>query len=89
MTIKDIIQILIDLVQASIPIAMMVALLIFFWGVFMAFGTTDDVAKRTESRNMIMWSLIALFVVATLGGIIGVATETFRLDSGGTGYSRR
>ena len=77
MTLTSIINSLTALIGATIPIAAALALFFFFWGIFMAFGNTDNVDKRAEVRQTIMWSLIALFVIFTLGGLIAVFTSTF------------
>lgn len=77
MDLRDIIEVLTDLVGAVIPIAVALALLAFFWGIFQAFGKVESVDKRTEARQTIVWSLVALFVVVTLGGIIAVFLGTF------------
>jgi uncharacterized membrane protein len=87
MTITSIIQLITSIINSTIPIAAGVALLAFFWGVFQAFGKIDAVDKRAEARQTIFWSLIALFVIVTLSGIIAVVSSTFNLgvDSGGGG----
>lgn len=76
-TLKTIIDCVTDLVALVIPIAVAIALFAFFWGIFQAFGKLDNVEKRNEIRQTIVWSLVALFVIVTLGGIIAVFTATF------------
>ncbi len=76
MTFKSIVDILTGLLATSIPIAVGLCLIAFFWGIFQTFGKVDDAEKRKEGRDMIFWALIALFVVVTLGGIIQILSNT-------------
>lgn len=76
-TLTQIIGLITCLVGLVIPLALALALLGFMWGVFKAFGKTDSTDGRAEARQAILWSAIALLVVATLGGIIAVFQETF------------
>lgn len=76
-TLKTLIEGLACLISYTIPIAAAIALLIFFWGVYQAFGRLESVEKRTEVRQTIVWSLVALFVIVTLGGIIAIFLATF------------
>lgn len=77
MTLTTIIQQITTLIAYTIPIAVMLALLAFFWGVFQAFGKVDSVEKRKEARSALIWSGIALFVVVSLAGIVAVFQATF------------
>ncbi len=77
MTLTTLIQFITTLIAATIPIALGLALLAFFWGIFQAFGKTDSVDKRSEARQALVWSAIALFVVVSLAGIIAVFQATF------------
>lgn len=85
MTLTSLIQLITTIIAAAIPIAAGVALIAFFWGIFMAFGKVDSVDSRAEARQTIMWSMIALFVLFTLGGIIMVISNTFSLGVAGGG----
>lgn len=61
-----------ELVALVIPIAFAIALFAFFWTLFRGFGKTDSVDKRAEARQALVWSLIALFVIITLSGIVAL-----------------
>ena len=77
MTLTSLIQFVTSLIGLTIPIAAALALFAFLWGILRGFGKMESVDKRTEARQMILWALVALFVVVTLGGIIAVFTSTF------------
>ena len=82
MTLTSIIQTITALINTAIPVATGIALIAFFWGIFKLFGSIDNVEGRTEARQTIVWSLIAILVVVTLSGIITVVGSTFHLDIG-------
>lgn len=77
MTLTSLINQITALVGLVIPIALALALLAFFWGIFRAFGKTDSVDGRADARQTLLWSVIAMFVVLTLGGIIALFTGSF------------
>ena len=71
-TLTELINMITTIIGITIPIAVAIALFAFFWGVFRGFGKMDSVDKRVEARQMLVWSLIGLFVVITLGGIVAL-----------------
>lgn len=77
MTLTDLINLVTDLIAYTIPIAVALALLAFMWSAFQAFGKSDSVDGRKEARQMLLWSLIAIVVIATLGGLVALVSSTF------------
>lgn len=75
-TLTSLIEYVTELIALTIPLALGLALLAFFWSIVQGFGKTDDVKKRAELRQSILWILLALFVMVSLGGIIAVFTAT-------------
>lgn len=76
-SLRTIIELITCYIGLTIPIAFGIALLAFFWSIFQLFGKIDSVDKRAEGRTMLIWSLIALFVIASLGGIVAIFQSTF------------
>ena len=76
-TLKDLIMLITNLIGAALPLAVALGLLGFFWGIFRAFGSQDDAEKRKEGYEYIVWSLLAIIVVVSIGGIINVLQATF------------
>lgn len=66
-----------NLIALTIPIAVAIAFLVFFWGIFQGFGKMDSVDKRAEVRQALLWSLVALLVIVALGGIVALFGATF------------
>lgn len=69
-----------NLLAKIVPIIFVLGLLVFFWGlakfVFSA-GNEDAIA---EGKKLIFWGIIALFIMASIWGIIVVLRTTFGVD---------
>ncbi len=65
--------VLIPLINQVIPVLGALALVLFFIGVIRYIRSEGDHSNRDE----ILWSLIALFVLFSLWGILRILTNTF------------
>lgn len=63
------------LVMRLVPVLIGLALLVFLWGVLKYIIVKDDSAK-TEARNVMMYGIIALFVMVSVWGIVTVLSQT-------------
>lgn len=62
-------------VNALIPIAFAAALLFFFWG--LAKYLLGDATEHEKGRNLMIWGVIALAIMASVWGIAAVLRTTF------------
>lgn len=85
MDLKAIIYIVINLIQVATPIVVGIALITFFWAIFQSFGRLDTVEQRVDIRKTLVWSVIAIFVVVTLAGIVSIVSNTFSLGNAPAG----
>src|SRR3989344_4902770 len=69
-TFADIIKIFIDLIQLAIPVIAGLALLVFFKGLAAFIAKSGDEKSHAEGRNLMVWGLVALFVMVSVWGII-------------------
>lgn len=58
------------LVNLSIKLLVGVALLTFFWGLVRFIFKVGGDEKVEEGRNLMVWGLVALFVMVSVWGII-------------------
>ena len=65
------------LVNALIPIAIGFAILFFFYGLAKYILNAGDEEKKKEGRSIMIWGVIALFVMVSIWGIINVLADTF------------
>lgn len=82
--IESLVNALGDIVNLLIPIAVAVAVLLFFWGLAtFIFASGDSEAQATGKQKMI-WGVIALFVIVSIWGIVGFLGNLLGIDQGGT-----
>lgn len=60
-----------NLVNLATPLVMGIALLGFFWGLAMYIFNSADEDKRKEGKHIMLWGIIALFVMASVWGLVG------------------
>ncbi|MBI2120511.1 MAG: hypothetical protein HYT94_02715 [Parcubacteria group bacterium] len=74
---KSLMQVFIDILGSFMVFLYILALTAFFWGIALFILNTDDEKKREEGKKWMFWSLIALFVMLTVWGIVGILVNTF------------
>lgn len=74
---QDVIWIFIDIIALLIPLAVALAILFFFWGLakFILYSSNEE--KRKEGKHIMIWGVLALFVMVTIGGIVALLSNTF------------
>ncbi len=65
------------LVNSVLPFLFTLATVAFIWGVIQYVLNADNEEKRKKGKNFIMWGLIALFMMVSVWGLVGVLTNTF------------
>ncbi len=72
-------------VDKLIPFLVGLALLGFFWGlVKFIFQGNKDEDSRTEAKNMMIYAIIALFVMTAVWGLVGFLGTAIGIDQGGS-----
>ena len=78
---SELVMVFVNLINIAIPILIALAVLGFFWGVTQYILSASDSTKVEEARKLMIWGIIALFVMVSVWGILRVLSNTF-LDSG-------
>jgi zinc transporter ZupT len=74
-TFRTFVSTIIDLIQAIIPVVMAFAFAFFLWqGAKLVLTASND---KSESKQGLFWSLVALFVMVALWGIVELIKVTF------------
>lgn len=63
--------------NSIIPILVIVAIILFFWNLIQFLTHMDNEKEREKFRKYSVNALIALFVIFTVWGIVGIATKIF------------
>lgn len=81
LTLKGVIGSVIALINHSIPVLIALALVIFMYGCVRYIMAAGGKAEGGASRSAIAWGLVALFVLFSVWGILGIMCATL-LGSG-------
>lgn len=69
-------------VNAIIPVLVSLALVAFFWGLIkFLFMTNGDEDGRKDARQMMIYAVIALFVMTAIWGLVGFIGSSTGIDS--------
>jgi hypothetical protein len=79
---QDLIKGIIDLANPLLAVLVALALLTFFWGLTKFISKAGDAKNHAEGRQLMVWGLIALFVMVSIYGII----QFFHVDLFGADY---
>ncbi len=78
----------IDGVAKIIPILVSLAVLMFFWGLVKFIAHADEPDAIKEGKNVMIWGMIALFVMVSLWALVGYLQESLGLNVSGMWFSQ-
>lgn len=61
------------------PILIAVAVVVLLWAIVRLMGEYDNERKRKDFKTLIIWSIIILFVMISIWGILALLAESFGL----------
>lgn len=67
--------------SALIPLLITLSVIIFIIGVIKYIAGADDSAKREDGRKFMLYGIIALFVMISIWGLVGILQGTFGLGN--------
>jgi hypothetical protein len=73
---RSLMQLFADLLGSFMGVLYMVAFVAFFWGIAIFILNTNDDKKRQEGKAWMFWSIIALFVMITIWGLVKLLVDT-------------
>ncbi len=79
---QGIINIVRGLVDQLIPLALAVALLVFFWGLIRYIWSAGDAEGKANGQKIMTAGIIGLFLMVSIWGIVGIIANTFGLTTG-------
>lgn len=67
-----------------VPLVFALALIVFIWGLFQSFilGGADP-EKRSQGQQLMLWGIIAFFVMVSVWGLVNILVGTFGLENTG------
>ena len=76
-TVEDLIFVIGNIIRLATPVVAALALIYFFWGLSKFILHADDETERAKGKQIMIWGIVALFVMLTIWGIIRVLQFTF------------
>lgn len=74
---QDLAKRLLDMINLVIPFIISLALLYFLINIFKLVFANDDSKGREDAKGLIIWGIVALFVMVSVWGLVRVLTSTF------------
>lgn len=78
-------RLFIELLDQAVVVVGALALLFFFWGLSQLLLNADNEDKKKTSKSIMVWGIIILFVMFSIGGILRILDNTFFGGSGSSG----
>jgi hypothetical protein len=67
-----------------IPIVIGIGLLYFLWGIAMFIANSGDEKGRQEGKSKMIWGVLAMFVMVSIWGLVGLLSSSLDVSQGGT-----
>jgi len=74
-----------DLINLGIRILFALAMAFFFWGLAQFILKSGDVKLREEGKNRMVWGILALFVMASIYGILAFVGNLVGINPNSSG----
>jgi uncharacterized membrane protein len=71
-----------DFINRLIPLIISIGLVLFLIGIVQFVTAGGDEEKRAAARSMIIFGIIALFVMISVWGFVNILAKTFFANSG-------
>jgi len=65
------------LIKSVAPFLISLATVAFVYGIIQYFLNPDNEEKRKKGKSYMMWGIIALFVIVSVWGLVGILSNTF------------
>jgi hypothetical protein len=64
-----------------VPLIFALAMVMFIWGVVQYVINTDEEAKKQKGKMFMIWGIIALTVMTSVWGLVGIVGNTFGIKN--------
>jgi len=78
---QDLIDLFKSILGWLMPLLVSLAVIYFIWGVLKYVLSAGDEEKQKEGRSMMIYGIIAIFVIVSVWGLVGVLVGTFGLST--------
>lgn len=78
---SEFVTIIIGILNLVVPLVFGIAVIGFLWGGAHLILHADSEEQRTKGRSLLVWGIIALFVMVSVWGILGILINSFGLPT--------
>lgn len=72
-----------NIIDLVVPILMVIASVVFIWGIITYILAAGNDDRKKEAKSLILWGLVALFVIVAMWGLVQILGKTFGVESTG------
>lgn len=80
-SLADIFKVIDDLILLAVQIGFALAVVAFFWGLALYIFKAGDTSANARGLQLMIWGIIALFVMASVWGLVALLQETIGIDN--------
>jgi len=73
------------LMNAVVPLLFALAIAGFIYGIIKYFLSADNEEQKKAGKNFMIWGIVAIFVMVSIWGLVGILSGTFLSGSPNTG----
>ena len=66
-------------INSAVPILITLGVVYFIWGVI-SYAIAKDEEAKTKGRGAMIWGLIAILVIVSIWGLVGILQRTFGVN---------
>ncbi len=77
MTFAGLVTTLVDFIRSTVSVLIGIGLVIFLWGIVKYIYQSASPKAHGYGRDMMVWGLVAMFVMVSVWGILGMAQTAF------------
>jgi len=70
------------LIDQLIPVIIAIGLLFFVWGIVQFIAASGDEVAKEEGKRRMVWGIVALFVIVSVWGLVGLLNQLTGVDQG-------
>ncbi len=82
-SIQSMLQAVGSILSSLVSVAIGLAVVLFLFGVLKYVNSGDDEGSRADARQLMIWGIVALFVMVSVTGLVQLLSSTTQIDSGG------
>ena len=72
---------IVSIMTRLVALVIGLAVLFFIWAVFRYVGSGGDEKERAEARGLVVWGIVAIFVMVSVWGLVRILDSTFNLTN--------